>query len=278
LIFKYKDVSLFLLLVYVMTLLFDLLGDPLFQIIPLLVVLIILVFFKKDRKKNVRNLSLNKLGGIRWYFLALLLASIPLMLSFIGAYLMRYVDFHPSFSKGTNFYQFIINFFIIIFKSYSIMIVFPIYILLPLIWAFGEEVGWRGYLQPRLTDLMEVRKALLYTGLIWALYHYPGALMGDYFSSGNIWINLILFTVTLVPLSILMGWIRIKSQSIWPVVLLHAIINQQRHFWSDIFYVKKAGWIYIAGEFGIITLIIWTVLAIFIWNRLVGSKKEQTIK
>ncbi|MCY1063475.1 CPBP family intramembrane metalloprotease [Nannocystis sp. RBIL2] len=40
-----------------------------------------------------------------------------------------------------------------------------------LIGAFGEEVGWRGYLQPR-SIRAGFRAPLVFTGVIWGLYHF----------------------------------------------------------------------------------------------------------
>ena len=48
----------------------------------------------------------------------------------------------------------------------------------PLLW--GEEFGWRGYLQLRLFPGRPVSAAIA-TGLIWAVWHYPLTLRGyDY--------------------------------------------------------------------------------------------------
>ena len=42
---------------------------------------------------------------------------------------------------------------------------------------FGEEYGWRGYLQSELFKLGRVRGVLL-LGVIWGAYHWPMILMG----------------------------------------------------------------------------------------------------
>ncbi len=39
--------------------------------------------------------------------------------------------------------------------------------------ALGEEYGWRGYLLPNLTKQYGKKKAVVITGLVWALYHMP---------------------------------------------------------------------------------------------------------
>lgn len=93
--------------------------------------------------------------------------------------------------------------------------------------TFGEEFGWRGYLQPKLMPLGG-RKAVLLTGLIWGVWHWPIILMGynygnDYFGApflgplAMVWFTLIL--------SALFGWITIKAGSLWTAVIAHGALN-----------------------------------------------------
>ena len=41
-----------------------------------------------------------------------------------------------------------------------------------MIFTFGEEFGWRGYLLPRLAPLGGISAAII-TGVIWGLWHTP---------------------------------------------------------------------------------------------------------
>jgi membrane protease YdiL (CAAX protease family) len=45
--------------------------------------------------------------------------------------------------------------------------------LITLVPAFGEELGWRGYLLPRLAQTRSVRRALLVHAVIWWVWHLP---------------------------------------------------------------------------------------------------------
>jgi len=93
--------------------------------------------------------------------------------------------------------------------------------------TFGEEFGWRGYLQPKLMPLGG-RKAVLLTGIIWGVWHWPIILMGhnygmDYFGAPVLGpIAMVWFTVCL---SIIYGWITIKAESVWPAVIAHGAGN-----------------------------------------------------
>lgn len=94
--------------------------------------------------------------------------------------------------------------------------------------TFGEEFGWRGYLQPKLMPLGE-RKAVLLTGIIWGVWHWPIILMGhnygtDYFGAPFLGpLAMVWFTIVL---SIIYGWITIKAESVWPAVIAHGAGNE----------------------------------------------------
>ncbi len=90
----------------------------------------------------------------------------------------------------------------------------------PVVW--GEEFGWRGYLQARLFAGKPLLAAIA-VGLIWGVWHYPMILLG-YLFSGNP-LGLLLYPLNMMVTSILYGWFRLRSGSIWPVSLAHAAGN-----------------------------------------------------
>jgi len=85
---------------------------------------------------------------------------------------------------------------------------------------FGEEFGWRSYLQIRLFSDRPVLAAVT-TGIIWGVWHYPLNLRGYNYPDHPI-LGLLLFPMVMVCLSIPLGWLRLKSESIWPACLGHA--------------------------------------------------------
>jgi len=91
----------------------------------------------------------------------------------------------------------------------------------PVLW--GEEFGWRSYLQIRLFSDSPV-KAAVATGIIWGIWHYPINLRGYNFPEHPL-LGLILFPVSTVLLSIIFGWLRQKTQSIWSASLAHSATN-----------------------------------------------------
>jgi membrane protease YdiL (CAAX protease family) len=91
--------------------------------------------------------------------------------------------------------------------------------------AFGEEFGWRGYLQKKLTYKYGVIKGLILLGLIWGYWHFPIVLMGFTFPNEPVLGALILFPISTVFQSFYYGWIYSKSESIWGPVLTHGALN-----------------------------------------------------
>lgn len=89
--------------------------------------------------------------------------------------------------------------------------------------SFGEEFGWRSYLQLRLFPQQPVLSAVV-TGLIWSFWHFPVLIRGYAFPD-NPYLGLVIFSVSAVLLSIIFGWLRLKTGSIWSTSLAHAATN-----------------------------------------------------
>ncbi|MEU4625942.1 CPBP family intramembrane glutamic endopeptidase [Actinoplanes sp. NPDC023801] len=91
--------------------------------------------------------------------------------------------------------------------------------------ALAEELGWRGYLQPRLEFLGE-RGAMLVVGLVWAAWHVPYIVFTPhYHDGGSRWLVLPLFTASVIAFSFLIGRLRAMSGSVWPAVVAHCAHN-----------------------------------------------------
>ncbi len=91
--------------------------------------------------------------------------------------------------------------------------------------ALGEEIGWRGFLTPRLHAAYGFVRSSLLTGAIWAVWHYPLLLGADYNAGTPWWFGLSCFTVMVIGISFLYAWMRLVSNSVWPAMLLHASHN-----------------------------------------------------
>ena len=104
--------------------------------------------------------------------------------------------------------------------------------------ALFEEIGWRAWLLPRLSDLMTRRKAIVLSSIIWALWHVPYALAGIQHLNG---VPLV-WTVFVVPIGVLgsglvLGWFWMKTESLWIVAIAHGALNN----WGQYAFKFDAG-------------------------------------
>lgn len=118
--------------------------------------------------------------------------------------------------------------------------------------AAGEEIGWRGLLVPQLARILSFRRVWVISGLVWLAYHVPLIIAADYHAEGSprAW-QLACFALLVAGMSGIMAWIRLRSGSLWPPVLLHASHNLlvQGVFDSAVLPGRYSTWI--TGEFGI---------------------------
>jgi membrane protease YdiL (CAAX protease family) len=87
--------------------------------------------------------------------------------------------------------------------------------------TFGEEFGWRGYLLPRLMPLGQ-NWAILLSGMIWAAWHLPLNLL--YGVNGGLQ-GFPFWLVWTIGLGAILGWLRLRAQSVWPAAIMHAQVD-----------------------------------------------------
>jgi membrane protease YdiL (CAAX protease family) len=100
--------------------------------------------------------------------------------------------------------------------------------LLGLIITFGEEYGWRGYLQGELVRLGRIRGVGL-LGIIWGVWHWPIIWLG-YNYPGQPVAGSLLMTGYTVALSYFLAYAVFKSKGLWTAAYLHALNNQAMSF------------------------------------------------
>jgi uncharacterized protein len=133
--------------------------------------------------------------------------------------------------------------------------------------AIGEEIGWRGFLLPRLTRQFGFTIGCLFSGLIWAVWHYPGLLWADYNSGTDKRYALACFTLMVTGDAFLMGWLRLKSGSLWPCAVLHASHNLIIQAILDQLTAPSGLAPYITTEFGAGLVLTTAAVALFFWRR-----------
>ena len=104
------------------------------------------------------------------------------------------------------------------------------------------------------------------TGLVWAIYHYPLMLFGDYTQGVSLWFGLAMNTLVLIALAFTQTWLRLRSGSIWPVVLAHTVWNILMFYVFDPITHSTSLTLYLVGEKGAITALIVTAFALLFWQ------------
>lgn len=133
--------------------------------------------------------------------------------------------------------------------------------------ALGEEIGWRGFLVPELARGTSYTNVSLITGVVWAVWHFPILLYGDYNNGAPAWYGLSCFTLLVVSISFVYTWFRLKTGSLWTGVLLHASHNL---FVQTIFtpLTRDTGPTkYFIDEFGLALPVVCLVVAWLFWRQ-----------
>ncbi|MGO2748240.1 CPBP family intramembrane glutamic endopeptidase, partial [Microbacterium sp.] len=97
-----------------------------------------------------------------------------------------------------------------------------------MVFAFGEEIGWRGYLTSLLAPLGFWRSTLVIGGF-WAAWHLPLTL--TYALDGTMpFRDVVSTTVNLLFAAVAISLVRWFSGSVWPAVFAHAVMNTMGQF------------------------------------------------
>jgi membrane protease YdiL (CAAX protease family) len=91
--------------------------------------------------------------------------------------------------------------------------------------ALGEEIGWRGFLYPRLRARLGDPLAVVVLGVIWGVWHAPLLLLGyNYPTLAPGW-RLVWMSVFCILLTAILAWVRQRSRSVWPAAIGHGTVN-----------------------------------------------------
>lgn len=142
--------------------------------------------------------------------------------------------------------------------------------------ALFEEIGWRGYLLPRLTPNGGPFGAAI-VGLMHGVWHLPLIVLTTAYNPvGNRWVVVPIFLGVLTVAGIFYGWLREKSGSLWPVVLAHGTFNTVLGVAGDASRGQDENtFAYLAGETGVFTLLAVTVVAVLLVRRTAWGRTDR---
>ncbi|MER8088722.1 MULTISPECIES: CPBP family intramembrane glutamic endopeptidase [unclassified Streptomyces] len=93
---------------------------------------------------------------------------------------------------------------------------------------FGEELGWQGYLLPRLAygkGRARPVRAYLGTGAAFALWHLPTLLMGGQYPGRPWYVSVPAMVISCSLALPVFSWLRLASGSVIPAVIGHAFVS-----------------------------------------------------
>lgn len=144
---------------------------------------------------------------------------------------------------------------------------------LGLVLSLGEEMGWRGYLLPRL-EALGAWAAVLLTGLLHAVFHLPIIFLTTLYHPGaNKLVLVPLFVISLTVVGTFLGYLRLSTGSVWPAVLGHSAHNS---IWAACSALSVGSTPlaseYLAGESGVLVIVGYAVLGGWLMYALTRKK------
>ena len=133
--------------------------------------------------------------------------------------------------------------------------------------ALGEEIGWRGFLVPELAKVTNFAGVGFISGILWAAWHFPSILFGNYNAGTPSWYALTCFTVMVVAGSFIAAWLRLRSRSVWPAAILHGSHNLFIQLILTPVTVDTGWTAYVIDEFGAGLAVTNVIGAIIVWRR-----------
>lgn len=232
-------------------------------------------------KEGFQNMYLrpNFKGHIRVYLLVFFGPTILLLLSGLVYFLIFPGTFDPELTvlKTTitsSGRAGISAFNMLILTLLTVIIIGPVVNIIP---TLGEELGWRGYLLPKLREFFSDRTALVITGVIWGVWHIPVIVMGHNYGTdymGYPWLGILAMIVFCVVLGVIEGYVTIKLESCIPAAMIHSTLNAGA---ALPIYLAKSGYNTLLGPAitGLVGGLPFTILAVILFIK-VGNQWSKS--
>ena len=196
----------------------------------------------------------------KWYAAALLIAPLSVFAALFILSLFSAVFLPAIFSSGNNHIASMFG-----LAGNSRIMLFSFVLLLGLFNGFVEELGWTGFLTPRLKSKHSLIAAGINIGIMWGLWHLLSNYIGSAAGAGTVplllYLSVILFSF-LPPFRILMTWVYENTRSLLIAILMHASLDV---FWILSMPVKLTGQQRVTWYL-VWAAILWAVVATIIIN------------
>lgn len=142
------------------------------------------------------------------------------------------------------------------------------------LFVVSEEIGFRGYLMPRLQELGD-KQAIILSGFLHGVWHLPLILLTPfYLAEGNRLLTVPLFLLLLTAAGAIYGTLRLATGSLWPGVILHGAFNVFLGLFTTLTVMRSPFAIYMIGESGVLTLVLTSAVAFWLVQRWTVTKVQ----
>jgi membrane protease YdiL (CAAX protease family) len=177
-------------------------------------------------KEELKTLGLRRLGKKKIYLWAWLGPILAVLVTGVISWLFGWGKFDPTFQLIRQAVEGLPNVpetALPLLLSAKIAAALTIAPLFNTLFALGEELGWRGYLLPKLLPLGQI-PAMLISGVIWGIWHAPAILQGHNYPENPV-LGVGMMIVFTVLLGIFFSWLYLKTKSPWAPALAHGTVN-----------------------------------------------------
>ena len=144
--------------------------------------------------------------------------------------------------------------------------------------ALGEEVGWRGYMMPRLKERFGLLNGRLLGGVVWGVWHWPLMLLVGYEYGTNYLgaplLGLVVWCVVCFALNTLLDILYEKTESIWVPAIAHGAFNAVAAL-PQVLVTPADAYYNVLGPMPIGLIAALPMLAAAVWLTLREMKQEE---
>ncbi len=221
-------------------------------------VAVVLITFTRTprgrRRKLWGSLGLRRPGLRSWPAAFVVSAAIVFVVPYLAADLLGSIAFKPLGTSSEAWFNGATNL--------AISIAFVTVL------ALTEEIGWRGYLLPRVQMLVSKRRAALVVGFIHGMFHVPLMVFTTTYNNvGSRWVVVPTVVVTVTAAGVFYAWLKDRSGSVWPVAFAHGTVNVLIDGVAYVVVLSPVAFAQTATESGLVTMAAAVAVAGFLLVR-----------